>query len=122
MPARIDALLIHWARWSVYRSDVGLGFARSTTLGRVIELGPAGAAIRQAPVGRTIAGNETAEQIDRLVAQLPDHLKTVVRLEYLGRDSRKQNAKHLCLSYEAFRSRLRAAKAHLASQIAAGVS
>jgi len=44
-------------------------------------------------------------------------LKRVIKLEYLGRDSRKQNAKRLHLSYEAFRYRLKAAKGMLAAAL-----
>ena len=51
------------------------------------------------------------------MAELPDHLKTVIQLEYLGRDSRKQNAKRLHLSYEGFRSRLQMVKAALAAAL-----
>jgi DNA-directed RNA polymerase specialized sigma24 family protein len=62
-------------------------------------------------------GNEIAERIDALVAGLPDNLKHVVKLEYLGHDSRKQNAKRLYLSYDVFRSRLRTAKGMLAAAL-----
>ena len=117
MPAEIDALLLTWARWACYRIDAGLGYAPTTTLGRVIELGPAAAASRQAYSSGSIPSNEVAEHIDRLVAALPEKFKVVIRIEYLGRESRKQKAKRLHLSYDAFYGRLKMAKRLLAAGI-----
>jgi DNA-directed RNA polymerase specialized sigma24 family protein len=117
MPTEIDAFLIIWARWSVYRMDSGLGYAHATTLHRCMTQGAAGAAIGQDYANRITPTNEGAERIDRLVAQLPENLKQVVKLEYLGRDSRKQHAKRLHLGVDAYCYRLRSAKAQLAAAL-----
>ncbi len=114
MSVSVDDALLCWARWAILSADNGLGFNRTTLLGRVIDLGPTGAAIRPRHGPRMTPGNDTAEAIDAAVAALPGHLRIVVKLEYLGRDSRKQNAKRLHLSYAAFCSPLRVAKARLA--------
>jgi hypothetical protein len=47
MPAEIDGYLITWVTWSCYRLDQGLGFSSSTTIGRVIQYGPSGAAAQR---------------------------------------------------------------------------
>jgi len=117
MPHDIEDLLDTWARWAAYRADSGLGFSRTTTLGRTIDIGPVAAAIRGNYGPRTIRGNETAERLDRAIAQLPDQLKAVVILAYLSRDSRKQCAAKLSISYWTFWSRLKHAKAILAGRL-----
>ena len=116
MPSPVDAFLIIWARWSATRNDNGLGYARRTTLHRIIEEGPAGASIR-GPYQQLIDANETAELVEIAVLALPERPRIVVCLEYLKSGVRKDKAKRLHCSEEAFRARLRRAKVQLTNQL-----
>lgn len=95
MNAELDALMHAWARWAVTRAENGLGFARVTKLGRMIEEGPTGAAIRSTAGSRPIPAASTEEAIERAVNLLPDELRQVVLAAYLGRGTVKQKARDL---------------------------
>ena len=93
--AELYELLNAWARWALTRADNGLGFARVTKLGRVIEEGPTAAAIRSTAGPRPTPGASTEEAVERAVCALPDELRQVILAAYLGRGTVKQKARDL---------------------------
>ncbi|WP_148098516.1 hypothetical protein [Thiohalobacter thiocyanaticus] len=93
----LEQVMQRWATWAAARDDGGLGYAARTTLGRVMDEGITGAAIRNqyhsyshdAPLEETI---------ERSVSQCPEHLREVVVKHYLDRGTVTQKAKDLRVS------------------------
>ena len=68
----------HW--WRVTRGGVGLGFARRSVIGRVIEEGCQGASHdRGLPPAPWMAPAD--EQVDRIMARMPPELRAAVVLD-----------------------------------------
>ena len=118
MPSPVDAFLIIWARWSATRNDNGLGFAHSSAIYRIMQEGLTGAGICTPYQLRQLTDcNELAERVEVAVLALPERPRIVVCFEYLKSGVRKDKAKRLHCSEEAFRARLRRAKGLLTSQL-----
>jgi DNA-directed RNA polymerase specialized sigma24 family protein len=112
----IDDALTRWARWALVKADGGLGYSRTTTLGRVIDLGPQGAAIRCTNGHRAISA-PLEERIESAVVGLPEQLKLVVMCEYLRPGSRGQHARDCGLSRYRYERKLHEARTLLAAVI-----
>ena len=94
----VQSLLTRWARWAAMRADSGLGYARITPLGRVIEQGPDGAAIRPTKWRGPTPSGAIEETVEQAVCLLPDDLRRVIVVMYLKPGSTKQKAHDLNIS------------------------
>ena len=114
----IDAYLSVWARWSATRGDNGLGYSHSSAIYRIMQEGLTGAGICTPYQLRQLTDcNELAERVEVAVLALPERPRIVVCFEYLKSGVRKDKAKKLHCSEEAFRARLRRAKVQLTNQL-----
>ena len=111
----IEAALLLWARWSAYRID-GV-FPSESPIGRIVRLGPVGAAIRSDFGSRLLPTDQTAEAVERAVIALPADLRRVVVVWYLGRGTLVQRAADLHLSYDSMRRRLVRARSMLSESL-----
>ncbi|BCO32868.1 hypothetical protein TspCOW1_29710 [Thiohalobacter sp. COW1] len=97
----LEQVMQRWAIWAAARDDGGLGYAARSTLGRVMDEGITGAAIRNqyhsyshdAPLEETI---------ERSVSRCPEEVREVVVKHYLGHGTVKQKAKDLHVSVEKY--------------------
>ncbi len=122
MNAELHELMHTWARWAVTRAENGLGFARVTKLGRMIEEGPTGAAIRGTAGGRPIPSASTEEAVELAVNMLPDELRQVVLAAYLGRGTVQQKAQDLGILASRYHEQFKRSQYFLAGALsAAGV-
>lgn len=119
MNAELDALMHAWARWAVTRAENGLGFARVTKLGRMIEEGPTGAAIRSTAGSRPIPAASTEEAIETAVNLLPDELRQVVLAAYLGRGTVAQKSKDLGILASRYHEQFKRSQYFLAGALSA---
>lgn len=115
----VQALLARWARWAAMRADSGLGFARITQLGRIIEQGPAAAAIRTTHGQRPTPAAAVEEAVEQAIGLLPDDLRRVILAVYLAPGSTKQKAHDLNVSATRYFDNQKHAHYFLAGALAA---